>query len=192
MQALKESADSPLWDDVSTQNTYIYPLEITRRVARKEGRRLAKGRPPGTIYRHGPFVCDASPESHIGPYKWAIDFLVPDGTPVIVACDGVVTSVQEDSASWGDGPEYANFLNYVTVRHGNGEFSQYCHLAQYSVSQSSVEVGLEVTCGQQIALTGKTGWTDRDHLHFLVFKHAMIEGWGFKSLRPKFKRTWLW
>ena len=157
-----------------------------------EGARLAVGIPVDKTYRCGKFFCATSPQSHIGPYRWAIDFLVPDGTPILAAHEGKVIEIHELSDQWGDGPEYRDLLNYMTIDHGNGEFSQYCHLAQKSVSQNGVEVGSLMKEGDQIGIVGKTGWTDRDHLHFCVFKviGKNETPFTFKSLQPRFKKGW--
>ncbi len=140
MDDLKKWCDSSLWDDEPTGGTYAYPLVVEAGLAAAEGLRLAVGVPEGEIYRRGPFVCAKSPESHIGPFKHAIDFLVPDGTPVYAARGGVVIEVQESFGEWGDGPEFRDKLNYMTIRHLNGECSQYCHLARGSVSEARIEV----------------------------------------------------
>lgn len=85
--------------------------------------------------------------------------------------------------------------NYVVIRHGGGEFSQYAHLKQGSVR---VKVGDAVTRGQVIGQLGHTGNTTEPHLHFqltdgqdpmysrglpIVFKNTSVEGDGFEG-RP--------
>lgn len=191
MEDFKKWADNPRFDDEKSWHSYIYPLRIKRSVATKEGLRLAVGNPPDETYRRGPFVCARSPQSHLGPFKWAIDFLVPDGTPVLAAYDGTIIEVQEHSNSWGDGPEYRDRLNYVTIRHEGDELTQYCHLKKDSVSESGIGVGSRVWQGQQVAIVGKTGWTDRDHLHFIVFRTGVRIGpFKYKSVQAVFKRRW--
>ena len=92
---------------------------------------------------------------------------------------------RSNAKSGGDDPEFRDQLNYLTIRHENGEFSQYCHLAKGSVSAMGLRKGSIVQQGQQIATVGKTGWTDRDHLHFVVFR-ADSNKFGFKSLKVRF------
>lgn len=187
MEDFQRWANSPLWDDESSQAAYIYPLSIEPARAKVEGQRLSVGNPPDETYELGCYVCAKSPESHLGPFRWAIDFLVPDGTPILAALDGRVIEVQEHSASWGPSSEYRDLLNYITLAHANGEFTQYCHVATHSVTESRVRVGSSVKQGQQIGLVGKTGWTDRDHLHFIVFRGAKNESpFTFKSLKIQF------
>lgn len=191
MEDLQKWANDPRFDDERSKLRLIYPLKIRRSVSTREGLKLAVGNPPDETYRLGPFVCAKSPESHLGADKHAIDFLVPDTTPVLDAYDGEIIGVQEGSNSYGDGPEYRDYLNYVVVRHDNGEFTQYCHLAMGSVSACGLKIGSRVKQGQQIAVVGKTGWTDRDHLHFAVFRIGVQIGpFAFKSLQPSFRRKW--
>ncbi len=187
MDDLERWASSPLWDNEPTQNHYTYPLLIEEKKAKEEGLRLAVGNPPDETYELNCFVCAASPESHVGPYRHSIDFLVPDGTPVVATLDGRVVEIQQQSNEWGPTSKHRDLLNYITIEHKNGEFSQYCHLAQWSVKQSGVALGSRVKQGQQIAIVGKTGWTDRDHLHFVVFRGSKNESpFTFKSLKVQF------
>jgi murein DD-endopeptidase MepM/ murein hydrolase activator NlpD len=51
-------------------------------------------------------------------------------------------------------------------------------------------IGSIVKTGQPIGFVGKTGWTDRDHLHFIVFrleKDNPENSFGFRSLEIKFR-----
>lgn len=93
----------------------------------------------------------------MGPFKWAIDFLVPDGSLVLAAAYGRVVELKEDSTEWGDGPQFRDKLNYVTIQHQGGEFSQYCHLAKDSVRENAVMLGNEVYQMQPIGKTAKPG-----------------------------------
>ena len=53
--------------------------------------------------------------------------------------------------------------NYITIDHGNGEFSFYGHLAENSVK---VKPGDAVRKGDVIAAVGNTGRSTEPHLHF--------------------------
>jgi len=55
--------------------------------------------------------------------------------------------------------------NYVTIDHGNGEFSHYLHLKPKSVS---VKVGQKVEQGVVIGALGSSGNSTEPHLHFQV------------------------
>ena len=184
MDELRDSAALSIWDEEGTASFYALPLPSTA----PQVQNLWHDIPEDQLYFVSSFKCAKSPQSHIGPFRWAIDFLVPDGTPVLAACDGVVTEVKDDSNQWGDSPEFQNHLNFITIRHLNGEFTQYCHLAAGSARVNGLENGVRVSKGQRIATVSKSGWTDRDHLHFIVFRSDSRKEnpFGFKSLRIRF------
>lgn len=92
-----------------------------------------------------------------GPY-WAHrhtgqDFAVPSGTPVFAVGPGTVRAT-----TCGDG-----FGNQVLVRHDDGYFTQYAHLARILVRKEQ-----HVSAGQRIGLAGATGSATGPHLHFEV------------------------
>ncbi|MFH1631578.1 MAG: M23 family metallopeptidase [bacterium] len=200
LKLLKKEADNPLYD---SDQKYPYPLAYPIRDSTKLRMRahdLAEGIPEQELYLLGPFLCCKSPESHIGPYRHAIDFLVPDGSIVYAADEGRVEIVQTGSNRWGPTPERSDDLNYITLAHttwrthhhfGPPEYhyrTQYCHLAKSSEREFDIKVGDWVRAGQPIARTGKTGWTDRDHLHFLAFTSDDGRGeFGIISLISRFK-----
>lgn len=163
MQILQESANNPVWDNEKSVTIYNSP-----------------------IFSEFNVEIENSPESHIGPFKNALDFMVPDGTLVLTAADGIIFELEDESSSWGNGPEFRDYLNYLTLAHKNGEYSQYCHLALNSVSKLGLKVGSRVKRGEIIGVVGKTGWTDSDHLHFVVYKVDEKSLFGFKSVVPKF------
>jgi murein DD-endopeptidase MepM/ murein hydrolase activator NlpD len=183
--------ESPLWDNEKSKLTYNIPLPLDEELART-GDKLAFDIPDEERMRIGPYTTLPSAESHQGPFKQAIDFAVLDGTPVFAAQGGEVFAIEDSNTRYGPSPEFANSLNYITIRHSNGEFSEYAHLGKDSVSNLGLRVGSSVEKGQKIGTVGKTGWTDRDHLHFLVFRldagttsHPNLS--GFKSLVPSFE-----
>ena len=187
MEELRKTADNPIWNQGDTKGVCNFPLPQNRDFM-EDGKRLAIGIPEDETYIIGLYYAATSPQSHIGPYKWAIDFLVPDGTEVLAAEDGLIVEAIDTKFAWGDSEEFRDQLNYLTIRHANGEFSQYCHLATQSFCQTGLKVGNYVKKGRQIARVGKTGWTDRDHLHFLVFKVEELEGnpYRFYGLKVRF------
>ena len=104
--------------------------------------------------------------AHIGQLRNAIDFIVPENTPVLAATDGIITFVKDDSQIGGPNPAYWNFSNFIAIMHENKEFSRYDHLIFKS---SNVKVGQSVKQGQKIAEVGMTGYTFIPHLHFQIF-----------------------
>ena len=188
MDDLAAWAESPLFDDEPSKNWYQKPLRIASWRAWMYGRHLARGIPKDQVYRHGHFWCAKSPESHRGPFRHAVDFLVPDGSVIRAAAEGKVVELVERHERYGDGAQYRDTLNFITLAHENGEYTQYCHVLKDSAWKANVWLGSHVSRGQPLARVGKTGWTDRDHLHFIVFRDAQNESpFPFKSLVPRFR-----
>lgn len=122
--------------------------------------------------------------AHFGPYCHAIDYLMPNDSPILAPRDGVVVQVKDDSDKGGPSREFEHDLNYITIAHGGGEFSQLCHLKHRG---SLVRIGEQVREGQLIGHTGSTGWCYEPHLHFMVFKLDQSQKLGFQSLKIRFK-----
>lgn len=81
-----------------------------------------------------------------------IDYGLPEGTDVAAAADGKVIQSGEN----GD------FGISVTIQHSWGQ-SLYAHLKEAKVSQDQ-----EVKAGDSIGLSGQTGATFGEHLHFAI------------------------
>lgn len=94
----------------------------------------------------------------------ALDFGMLTGTPVCAAREGVVYSYKEDSDEGGPFEKYKSRANYIIVKHDDGSFGCYWHLQKNGVL---VKQG-KVAKGQQIGLSGSTGYTLWPHLHFSV------------------------
>ena len=56
----------------------------------------------------------------MGKLRNAVDFIVPQNTPVLAAADGRVTYVKDDSNVWGPDASYWNYTNFVSIMHQNG------------------------------------------------------------------------
>ena len=120
---------------------------------------------------------------HVGKLRNAIDFIVPEFTPVLAAANGIVTYVKDNSTIGGPNPIYQKYTNFITIMHANEEFSRYDHLALRS---SKVEVGQNVRKGQEIAKVGITGYTMLPHLHFHVFIFTGSNVWvDFETINVK-------
>jgi murein DD-endopeptidase MepM/ murein hydrolase activator NlpD len=94
--------------------------------------------------------------------RFAYDFLMPIGTPVVAAREGVVLLVTE---VFEDGNRTPGRENFVNVVHDDGTIAAYVHLTR---DGALVGVGDRVDRGQVIATSGDTGASTEPHLHFHV------------------------
>lgn len=98
--------------------------------------------------------------------RYAVDFTVPVGTPVLAAREGVVMQVQDDWRGSGRDLEgFAHRANFVRVLHDDGTMAMYAHLEYYGVG---VKPGQRVAAGDLLGLSGNTGYSTGPHLHFAV------------------------
>jgi len=88
------------------------------------------------------------------PGHRGIDFPSPQGTPVMAAEAGTVTTVLYSNKSYG---------NRVIIDHGNGISTLYGHNSTIGVS-----LGQKVSKGQTIAGVGSTGNSTGNHVHFEI------------------------
>ncbi|KGM55211.1 peptidase [Lysobacter daejeonensis GH1-9] len=98
--------------------------------------------------------------------RFAVDFAAAVGTPVLAARAGTVMQVESDFEKAGLNQEkYGGRANFVRILHDDGAMSLYAHLKSEGVL---VRVGQRVAAGQQIGLSGNTGFTTGPHLHFAI------------------------
>ena len=88
------------------------------------------------------------------PGHRGIDFPAPQGTPVMAAESGTVTTILYSNKSYG---------NRVIIDHGNGISTLYGHNSSIGVS-----LGQKVSKGQTIAGVGSTGRSTGNHVHFEI------------------------
>ena len=101
---------------------------------------------------------NCSTGGHHGVCRYSYDFLMPIGSPVTAAREGVVVQTLEGFPDGGPSE------NWVKIRHADGTLAAYSHL--HSVL---VKVGQSVRAGDLIALSGNSGQTGGvPHLHFHV------------------------
>ncbi len=94
-----------------------------------------------------------------------VDIRVPVGTPIRSIANGIVTQVREDAGGFG---------LFITIRHPHMPdpdspknatvlHSNYAHLSAQLVKEGDI-----VEKGQQIGLSGQTGFATGPHLHFQI------------------------
>lgn len=107
----------------------------------------------------GGFGYRSDPFTGLPQYHPAIDFNVPVGTPVIVTGAGRVVRAGGNNGGYG---------LMVEVDHGFGYRSLYAHMSKVEVA-----VGDSVERGQQLGLSGNTGYSKGPHLHYEVIKFGV-------------------
>ncbi|MBO9716097.1 MAG: M23 family metallopeptidase [Pseudoxanthomonas sp.] len=115
---------------------------------------------------------------------YAVDFALPEGTPVLAARDGVVLQVASDFGQAGTGRgRPGDGANYIRILHDDGSMAVYGHLEREGVQ---VRVGQQVRQGQRIALSGNTGYSTGPHLHFVVQANRgmRLEAIRFRMFSP--------
>ena len=113
--------------------------------------------------------------------KAALDFSMPEGTPVHAARAGVIYSYKDNSAEGGPFSRYSRKANYIMIKHDDGSFGCYWHLRKNGVV---VKKG-RVSKGQLIGYSGRTGFVLRPHLHFAVKRILNYDMNSF--IRTKFR-----
>lgn len=104
--------------------------------------------------------------SHHDPQnQYAVDIMMPVGTPVHAARAGIVLEVEDDFYASGMQQAFAGKANSIWILHEDGSMAVYAHLA---LEQAQVYPGLQVKAGDLIAYSGNTGFSSGPHLHFAV------------------------
>jgi len=144
-------------------DTYIYDLPF------KEGTKYKVVQGYGGMFSH--------------KHKAALDFNMPEGTPVYAARGGMIYSFRDDNNEGGPFSKYEKKANYIIIKHNDGSFGCYWHLQKNGVL---VKKGI-VAKGQLIGYSSNTGFVLRPHLHFAVKLKLNYEKDSF--VRTKFRTT---
>lgn len=124
-------------------DTYIYELPFKEGTAHK----VVQGY--GGMFSH--------------KHKAALDFVMPEGTPIYAAREGIVYSFKDNSNEGGLSVSERK-ANYIIIRHSDGSFGCYWHLQKNGVV---IKKGI-ISKGQLIGYSGRTGFVLKPHLHFAV------------------------
>ncbi len=84
------------------------------------------------------------------------------GSTIVATAKGKVTACRNTIQGYTE--TYASG-NYVTLYHGDGVYTTYCHMRYGSVK---VNVGDIVEAGQELGIKGTTGYSTGEHLHYGV------------------------
>lgn len=122
--------------------------------------------------------------SHQSPLQYAVDFSMPIGTPITATRAGVVLELKSDSDVSGKNLKYIDQANFLKILHRDNTISFYAHLKKDGVK---VAPGEEVKRGQEIGLSGCTGFCDGPHLHYEVYVPVENSPRGRKTIPIKTK-----
>ncbi|HLD63732.1 MAG TPA: M23 family metallopeptidase [Candidatus Peribacteraceae bacterium] len=120
--------------------------------------------PHGQIYSVGHLGSYTDGGDHDGAHV-GVDIRVPVGTPVRAIANGIVRDVRDDAGGFGILVviEHPNVPDPKNPKTTTSLFSIYAHL-----SATLIAVGDVVSKGEQIALSGQTGFASGPHLHFQI------------------------
>lgn len=109
----------------------------------------------------------------------SIDFNMPEGSPILVAREGIVVQIVQNNSQSCPREECNKYNNHILVMHSDGTFASYAHIKKNSVK---LNVGDKVKKGDVIAISGNTGWTNGPHLHFSCFIGSFKKAKTLKTL----------
>jgi murein DD-endopeptidase MepM/ murein hydrolase activator NlpD len=118
--------------------------------------------------------------THSGRARYAFDFEMPIGTPIVASRAGVVLLAVDGYGDGGFEESNRDEGNGVFVLHEDGTLATYGHLS----AGIKVRAGDAVAEGDSLGLSGNSGYTKGPHLHFQV--STQVPG-GFDSIPIRFR-----
>ena len=114
------------------------------------------------------------------PNQYAVDIVMPIGTPILAARAGRVMDMEDNFHGAAQEKRYLSRANQIRILHDDGTMAVYAHLQPRSIR---VRKGAKVALGQWIANSGNTGFSSGPHLHFVIQLNA---GMSLESLPFRF------
>jgi murein DD-endopeptidase MepM/ murein hydrolase activator NlpD len=114
--------------------------------------------------------------------RYAVDIVMPVGTPVLAARDGIVMEIEDDFHGGDKKPQYLERANRIRILHNDGSMAVYAHL---EANSARIYPGARVPAGAWIANSGNTGYSSGPHLHFVIQINA---GLALESLPFQFRQ----
>ena len=117
------------------------------------------------------------------PNQYAVDIVMPIGTPILAARAGRVMDMEDDFHGAAQKESYLARSNQIRILHDDGTMAVYAHLQPNSLR---VRLGTKVNRGQWIANSGNTGFSNGPHLHFVIQLNAgmTLESLPFRFVTP--------
>jgi murein DD-endopeptidase MepM/ murein hydrolase activator NlpD len=106
------------------------------------------------------------PRSHVGLFKYSVDFSMAIGTTVTAARAGRVVYVEQ---RYANDDTTSGHENVVILQHEDGTYSRYAHLTPNGAVVAS---GTYLKPGDVVGLSGNSGSSAPPHLHFDVVRNA--------------------
>ncbi len=115
--------------------------------------------------------------------QYAVDIVMPVGTPILAARSGRVMEMEDDFHGAAQTERYLTRSNHVRILHEDGTMAVYAHLQANSLR---VREGAEIRRGQWIANSGNTGYSNGPHLHFAIQLNVgmVMESLPFRFITP--------
>ena len=113
--------------------------------------------------------------------EYALDFLMPIGTPITAVRDGIVVKVIEKNNKNCGQKSCEKYNNLIKIYHSDGTFAEYAHIKK---NGSEVKVGDRVKVGNVIGYSGNVGFSTGPHLHLVIFQQKLNNR---RTLQTKFK-----
>ena len=132
------------------------------------------------------FTIRVAPGDAVTPHiavnnRHAVDFSMPEGTPVLAARRGTVIETEARYGASRDEDALTYEGNYVRVRHEDGTIATYAHLMHRGVA---VAPGKAVEAGALLGYSGATGDVTRPQLHFGVSRREEKDGARYEVSVP--------